>query len=621
MKYQINTQNRTFRKDMKIIFSGIKSAFSIMPKFYLLSILTQILPIISSYFSLYMSALLINAIAERKSLRELLILAGITVGVNFVLAYIRRIAAREFAVEDEMSEQRVLLDISKTTSELPYMYIEDPEIKSCTNLISYNEVHWRGHTALIDYTTRLFTGLFQVIASTALTISMFKLTASGTYSGFLGFINSRYSVILIIGIILFGAVSNFSLILSRNKRTNIIRNENKDIFRKSKYYTGFFTGSGAAEIRIYNESDMLLKEISDSIYRHSCDVEIPKIECKFNLINTVARFIMTASLYVYIGAKAFIGTFPIGNFVLYRGTVEKFVFGVTQVVNNIGNMRINTAPYLELFFEYKDLPKQTNDGDIRLENISSDNLDIEFKNVNFMYPRTDRLVIKDASLRINHGEKIAVVGENGSGKTTFIKLLCGLYPAESGEINVSGFEISKYNKDEYRKLFAVVFQDFQLFAFGLGENVACMPEYDSGRVMETLEKSGLSERLKELSLGLDTPVSTEFDKSGVIFSGGEMQKIAISRSLYKDAQFIILDEPTAALDPISEAEIYSKFNEMVGDKTAIYISHRLSSCRFCDKIVVFDNGKIVQVGSHDELVSDVNGKYYELWHAQAQYYA
>lgn len=621
MKYQINTQNRTFRKDMKIIFRGIKSAFSIMPRFYLLSILTQILPIISSYFSLYMSALLINAIAERKSLRELLILVAITVGVNFVLAFIKRIVAREFAVEDEMSEQRVLLDISKTTSELPYMYIEDPEIKSCINLISYNEVHWRGHTALIDYTTRLFTGLFQVIASTALTISMFKLTASGTYSGFLGFINSRYSVILIIGIILFGAVSNFSLILSRNKRTNIIRNENKDIFRKSKYYTGFFTGSGAAEIRIYNESDMLLKEISDSIYRHSCDVEIPKIECKFNLINTVARFIMTASLYVYIGAKAFIGTFPIGNFVLYRGTVEKFVFGVTQVVNNIGNMRINAAPYLELFFEYKDLPKQTNDGDIRLENISSDNLDIEFKNVNFMYPRTDRLVIKDASLRINHGEKIAVVGENGSGKTTFIKLLCGLYPAESGEINVSGFKISKYNKDEYRKLFAVVFQDFQLFAFGLGENVACVPEYDSGRVMETLEKSGFSERLKELSLGLDTPVSTEFDKSGVIFSGGEMQKIAISRSLYKDAQFIILDEPTAALDPISEAEIYSKFNEMVGDKTAIYISHRLSSCRFCDKIVVFDNGKIVQVGSHDELVSDVNGKYYNLWHSQAQYYA
>ncbi|MDE6063182.1 MAG: ABC transporter ATP-binding protein/permease, partial [Lachnospiraceae bacterium] len=183
-----------------------------------------------------------------------------------------------------------------------------------------------------------------------------------------------------------------------------------------------------------------------------------------------------------------------------------------------------------------------------------------------------------------------------------------------------GIDISKYNYDEYVKLFSVVFQDYFTFAFSLGENVSAKQDYDAEKVWSSLKKVGLGEKFSQMERGLETPLGTDYQTDGVEISGGEAQKVALARALYKDAPYIILDEPTAALDPIAEAEVYSKFNEIVGDKTAIYISHRLSSCRLADKILVFHDGEIVQQGSHDRLVADTTGKYYELWNAQAQYY-
>ena len=223
-------------------------------------------------------------------------------------------------------------------------------------------------------------------------------------------------------------------------------------------------------------------------------------------------------------------------------------------------------------------------------------------------------------MKFDIGKRLAVVGMNGSGKTTFIKLLCRLYDPTEGVILLNGIDIRKYNYREYMDIFSVVFQDFKLFALKLGENVAASVSYEQDRVVDCLEKAGFSERLAKLENGIETYLYKDYQKDGVEVSGGEAQKIAIARALYKDAPFIVLDEPTAALDPIAEAEIYSKFDEIAGDKTAIYISHRLSSCKFCDEILVFHKGAVIQQGTHEELVADTQGKYHELWHAQAQYY-
>ena len=226
--------------------------------------------------------------------------------------------------------------------------------------------------------------------------------------------------------------------------------------------------------------------------------------------------------------------------------------------------------------------------------------DVEFRDVSFRYPNAleDVWGVAARQPEVQVGSRLAVVGMNGSGKTTFINLLCRLYDPIEGQILLNGIDIRKNRYDEYMRIFAVVFQDFRLFALPLGQNVAAGAHYGSERVMDCLSKAGFGDRLKTLPDGLDTPLYKELDKNGVEVSGGEAQKIAIARALYQDAPFIVLDEPTAALAPIAEAEIYAKFND----------------------IAVFDHGAIVQYGTHDQLVADENGKYYELWHAQAQYY-
>ena len=246
-------------------------------------------------------------------------------------------------------------------------------------------------------------------------------------------------------------------------------------------------------------------------------------------------------------------------------------------------------------------------------------LSIDFLH-HFQYPNTDTYVLKHVNLKFKVGEKLAVVGMNGSGKTTFIKLMCRLYDPTEGEILLNGVNIKKYDYNEYMSIFSVVFQDFRLFSFSLGQNVSASASYDREKVIECLKKAGFAERLNSLPNDLDTFLYKDIDAEGVEISGGEAQKLALARALYKNTPFIILDEPTAALDPISEYEVYSKFNEIAGTKTSIYISHRLASCRFCDKIAVFHEGEIIQIGSHEELLADSKGKYYELWNAQAQYY-
>lgn len=267
-----------------------------------------------------------------------------------------------------------------------------------------------------------------------------------------------------------------------------------------------------------------------------------------------------------------------------------------------------------------DIPNHMYQGSLTVEKRDDNEYDVEFRDVSFQYPNTGTYALRHVNLKFKTGEKLAVVGMNGSGKTTFIKLMCRLYDPTEGEILLNGVNIQKYDYDEYRSIFSVVFQDFRLFAFGLGQNVAASADYDSGHVLECLKRAGFDERLKTMPNGIKTCLYKDFDTDGVEISGGEAQKIALARALYKDAPFIILDEPTAALDPISEYEVYSRFNEIAGGKTAVYISHRLASCRFCDKIAVFHKGEVMQKGTHEELLANINGKYYELWNAQSQYY-
>ncbi len=309
------------------------------------------------------------------------------------------------------------------------------------------------------------------------------------------------------------------------------------------------------------------------------------------------------------------------------GDFTMCVMSATQLYNSLQNIIFNVMEikkrcnYAYQFVLFLDYPAAMQTGDRSLVDTGSEGHVIAFRDVSFRYPRSEKYVLRHLNLTIRQGEHLAIVGLNGAGKTTFIKLLCRLYEVTEGEICIDGVNIMEYAEEEYRKLFAVVFQDFKLFAFSLRENVAPgLETVDEKRLEQVLTQTGLYEDAQKLADGLDTTIYKSFDEKGVELSGGQQQKTAISRALYRDAPIVILDEPTAALDPIAEYEIYRQFHTLVGGKTAIYISHRLSSCRFCDHIAVFAEDTVKEYGTHDELVVREGGIYAEMFHAQAQYY-
>jgi ATP-binding cassette subfamily B protein len=335
------------------------------------------------------------------------------------------------------------------------------------------------------------------------------------------------------------------------------------------------------------------------------------------LLNSLASGLIWAGAYVFVTLRAIAGSVSIGMVIQYANALNNFTWGLTSLAQAFSQFAV-TSKRQQSTLDYMNYPDVLHKGTLPVEKRRDNEYEIEFKDVSFKYPGSDNYALKNLNLKLNVGQKLAVVGMNGSGKTTMIKLLCRLYDPTGGVITLNGYDIKKYDYREYMSVFSVVFQDFKLFSFPLGQNVAAGSDYDEDRVLDSLRLAGLSDRYTALAKGLDTPLYSDYEEGGVEISGGEAQKIAIARALYKGSTFVVLDEPTAALDPIAEFDIYSRFNDMINGKTAIYISHRLSSCRFCDDIAVFHEGRLIQRGSHDSLLKDEQGKYHELWNAQAQ---
>ncbi len=371
------------------------------------------------------------------------------------------------------------------------------------------------------------------------------------------------------------------------------------------------------DIRLYESSDMMCDKaeyFSDMQCREWIDQD-EKI-CKNSWVMDIVNSLRDGFSYFYIGYLALTKAITIGDFSMCIGGASAFYWSLHRIITGIQDVT-KKCSYAHKYIEFMEYPAAMVKGG---KSVKDGEHVIEFVNVGFKYPRSENYVLKNINIKIASGEHLSIVGLNGAGKTTFIKLLCRLYDVTEGEILIDGVNIKEYSEDEYRRLFAVVFQDFQLFAFSMRENIVLNGDADDDRINEVLKQSGLYEDAQKLEHGLDTTLFKSFDDKGTELSGGQKQKTAISRALYKNAPIVILDEPTAALDPVAEYDIYRQFNTLVGGKTAIYISHRLSSCKFCDKIAVFAEDTIKEYGTHDELADMPNGIYSEMFEAQAQYY-
>lgn len=377
----------------------------------------------------------------------------------------------------------------------------------------------------------------------------------------------------------------------------------------------------AKDIRLFGMRPWL-EEIYESTLRlyRSFVVRREKVYIKANIIDTVLSFLRNGIAYAYLISLTLNENLSASTFLLYFSAVGGFTSRVTDILSGFSSLHKQSLD-ISTLREFLESPEPfVFEEGIPLEPDRNKSYEIRLNHVTYRYPKAEKDTLKNINLTISPGEKLAVVGLNGAGKTTLVKLICGFYDPTEGEVLLNGQNIRQYNRRDYYRLFSAAFQQFSLLEISLTENVAQTDEgIDRCKVDQCIDKAGLTTKVKSLPKGMDTPVGRAVFEDGTDFSGGEYQRLMLARALYKDAPVIVLDEPTAALDPIAERDIYNKYNELTDNRTSIYISHRLASTRFCDRIIYIEDGMVKEEGTHQSLLA-ASGKYAELFEIQSRYY-
>lgn len=603
---------------------ALKLFYKRYPQMILSRLISVVWNSLTPYVSIYLSALVIDELAGSRNVERLQFLVLITLASAAVIALGTALlkkwteaqsAGMWFKVENILSEKMLDMD---------YVSLDETHTAELLSTIrqNMNGGGWGLYRVVVAY-EELCSSILTILGGISLTVSLF-VSRVPDGAGALSVLNNPLVVLAVITVML--AVTFIAPVL--NNKSGSYYAKHADSHNLGNRLFSFFGWLGyyselAPDVRIYRQDRICDRHNHNKDDTFCSNGLFARLAWGpmglFAAAGSAVSVIFTGVVYAFVCLKALAGAFGLGSVTQYVASITKVSGGMSSFVSTLGDMR-NNAPFLELTFEFLDIPNNMYQGSLTVEKRNDRKYEVEFRNVSFKYPGSENYALRNVNMKFEIGKRLAVVGMNGSGKTTFIKLLCRLYDPTEGEILLNGIDIRKYNYAEYMNIFSVVFQDFKLFSLTLGENVASGSNIDREKVIDCLNKAGFGGRLAEMPNGIDTYLYTDYEKDGVNVSGGEAQKIAIARALYKDSPFIILDEPTAALDPIAEAEIYGKFDEIAGDKTAIYISHRLSSCKFCDEIAVFHEGAVIQQGTHASLVADESGKYYELWHAQAQYY-
>lgn len=598
----------------------IKRALSIIsqlsPNMLKINLIKAIIDALTPYLAICLSALIIDELAGSRNINVLVRWVFVVISGTLFFNILSIFLQEKINIMNVSFYHEFKKYLNNIKLKLDYAKVEDSK---------YNELHSRivgsmfmtngGITSIIGLITSIMANSISFITAVIILVRVF-IKASGKSNFF-----SSMAAGLLYTLIISGCIA----LTIRNSRKE--SREEFDLYKNCAtnryvdyYHFNYMEDDKAAkDIRIFSQRDLIIDELWNKARKPWMNILIRRsgLIQKYFGTNVIISTFIGGFTYIVIGLRALKGYISLGNvsqscasIVILISSIQNLFVSVTQIISN--------NDYLKVLYEYIDISKISPNGGMIPK--AQNGWIIEFHNVSFKYPSADEYALKNISFKITSNSQTAVVGVNGSGKTTMIKLLCGFYQPQEGYITLNGIRINNYDREAYLELFSVVFQDFKIFAFPIGENVAASVHYDENRVWDSLKKAGLDEKADSLPNKLDQYLFKNIDAEGLEISGGEEQKLAIARAFYKDAPFIIFDEPTAALDPIAESEIYSRFNQIVGTKAAIFISHRLSSCRFCKRILVFDQGKIIQCGTHDELIQNRNGKYYELWNAQAQYY-
>ncbi|WBW97821.1 ABC transporter ATP-binding protein [Oceanirhabdus sp. W0125-5] len=588
---------RSLRENMAYLISN---AWSINKKafiyFGIFTILTAIRPFIGIFMPKYLIKELTGAQRQEIILTIIAIFFILSSLVGFFTALLDGIRLPEFI----KIRFRFMEDLHSKSMCMDFKHTENPKT------LNDMESAWRAVNNNVDGIEGVYHKIFEI---------------TGSVIAFLGYITI---VMTLSPWILLYLVANVTVVYFLTLKVKKYAHSKKDNIsesqRKSNYiYQTMYDFSYGKDIRIYNMKDWLADKFKlFTKEREDINKDIKYKYFVVSLCEVVLLLAREGLVYAYLIHMVINKGLTIDNFTMYFITIAGFAALMQKIIKDLAHIRAQNL-YINDFRDYLEIEDEK-----KLENPSKipedKTYEIEFRNVSFKYPNSDRYIYKNLSFKIEKGQRLAIVGINGAGKTTLVKLITRLYEPNEGEILLNGVNIAEFDREEYFKIFSVVFQDIKMFAFSVANNISVdTKSSDRDKIMKCIEMAGMKEKIQSLEQGMDTSVLKVLDDKGIEFSGGENQKLALARALYKDGKVVILDEPTAALDPIAEYNIYKGFNELVGEKSSIYISHRLSSTRFCDVIAFFENGEILEYGTHDELMNK-GGRYFEMFNIQAQYY-
>ena len=423
----------------------------------------------------------------------------------------------------------------------------------------------------------------------------------------------NYFMILLI---LLTCVCEFFLLkILKTKQSETTDNYSKLSGKFEYFYKLSKNAEASKDIKLYGFSDYLVKTAADFIYQiEHINAKYTKQSAAISGVRALLNLVRELVAYAYLTYLVLKNRLSVSDFIFCFGIITGFSNWIMNLVFSfmeISRCCTDCALCREFVEESVSEGKPEVDfGEVR---------SIEFSNVFFTYPASDTETIRNMSFKVNKGENIAIVGENGAGKTTAIKLLCGLYYPSEGDILINGRSSREFSSDSYFDLFSAVFQDYCFMPMTIAENITAEQSYDKERLFAAFDKAGITDKINSLSEKENTLMVKDVYKNAADFSGGEKQKLLLAKAVYKNAPVLILDEPTAALDPISENELYLKYNELTEDKISFFISHRLSSTRFCDRILFIKDGAVAESGTHEELMAK-KGAYYRMYQTQSMYY-
>lgn len=613
---------RTLLEDLKFINRGRKEFETFLPGQLRLLLIYSAITMAIPYIGIYMTSVVISELSSQRRTWVLIASVAVAISLTLILTVVSAFINKWISVGYDQLFPAHEIRLNEKANAMKFSFLEDEKIRELRDEVSGSiDCSGAGMASLYWDCEIIFKALFSAMIS--IVLLALNLGVKGTTLGFShtlsGFANSVWGYLALIVIIIISvAVSS--------KMTSKIFDVSFDVFKNGARYNRYANyykleylsdDKSAQDVRLYSQKNLILGEVLDKCYIPFAegDRREKAASSKNNGIMLLLSALIGGAVYILVGAKAISGSIGIGNVLLIYSAVTMLIKALTDFAMSFTDLR-NNNEHLIRYFNYVSLEEE-----LCTKAASDDGTyaEVSIDNVSFKYLGSKNYALKNVSLFIENGQKIAIVGANGSGKTTLVKLICGLYDVTEGAIRINDTVVSAKNRNECGKWLSVVFQDFSLLALPIGNNISAGKEYNESKVWDSVEKVGIKDKIEKYPKKLGQSLFKDYDDEGVDLSGGEAQKIAIARGIYRDAALFILDEPTAALDPFAEYEIFTKMNEISQGKTTIFISHRLYSCKFCDKVIVMDGGEIVQVGTHDELVH-MTGRYSKMWNAQAQHY-